>query len=665
MHSESKYNHISNTDNTNTNNNINNINYQKRKNSELFKTLEKPEILFLSKTQNYVPIYNRFFSLNDSNYNNINLNHKWWLYNIKNSVDSNSDTKKIFQCRIKNIENDEIKNKNIFIKLAPLLDPFKYLVGKYSNIKDDKLYTLPNLDVNNNNNCHNKLLDANNSAYVDGFFVYLTSILKNNYKFNHGLEYYGSFLSVKNNFVINVFDDLDYLNNSDFFNKNKNILFKIDDYEHIFRSEKQKLKTIKIDYTSSAKSTLSVNSINNEIFENLFHENKSGNMNEFDEELVQVLDINAISINDDNKNNNDNDNDYNNRNNGNNDNKNDNNINTSTLKTSSSCSSRISYTNSETSENNEIDSEYKSASDWEDLNSDFDDKNSDEVDGDDNDSHDDSDDDDDDDGESIEEEINATISKFPVQLICMENCENTLDDLIINNKLSNDEWYSALMQIIMTLITYQKAFSFTHNDLHTNNIMYNETSSKFITYCYNKKIYKVPTFGKIFKIIDFGRSIYKFQGKLFCSDSFQNGNDAAGQYNTEPYFDEKKPRLEANFSFDLSRLACSIFDYLVEDLEEIKDFDKIEDPVKKLIVDWCLDDKGINLLYKNNGDERYPDFKLYKMIARHVHNHTPEAQLERPEFNKFIIENLSEFYTSRDKNQHNIKIDIDKIPVLV
>ena len=34
-----------------------------------------------------------------------------------------------------------------------------------------------------------------------------------------------------------------------------------------------------------------------------------------------------------------------------------------------------------------------------------------------------------------------------------------------------------------------------------------------------------------------------------------------------------------------------------------------------------------NILYKKNGEERYPDFKLYKMIARTVHNHTPEAQL--------------------------------------
>jgi hypothetical protein len=42
------------------------------------------------------------------------------------------------------------------------------------------------------------------------------------------------------------------------------------------------------------------------------------------------------------------------------------------------------------------------------------------------------------------------------------------------------------------------------------------------------------------------------------------------------------------------------------------------------------------MLYKTNGVDRYPDFKLYKMIARCVHGHTPQAQLERPEFKAFI-----------------------------
>ena len=51
------------------------VNYQKRKNVELFKSLEDPESLFLSNVQNYIPIYTKFFSLNETNFNSINLNH--------------------------------------------------------------------------------------------------------------------------------------------------------------------------------------------------------------------------------------------------------------------------------------------------------------------------------------------------------------------------------------------------------------------------------------------------------------------------------------------------------------------------------------------------------------------------------------------------------------
>ncbi len=200
-------------------------------------------------------------------------------------------------------------------------------------------------------------------------------------------------------------------------------------------------------------------------------------------------------------------------------------------------------------------------------------------------------------------------------------------------------------------------FLFTHNDLHTNNVMYVSTNKKYIYYVYNKKTYKVPTFGKIYKLIDFGRSIYQFNGKLFCSDSFQMGGDAATQYNTEPYFNDKKPRLDPNFSFDLCRLACSIFDYVVDDFESIKNINECSSLVK-LIVEWCIDDNGINILYKNNGVERYSDFKLYKMIARCVHNHTPQVQLERKEFNKYLISN-------KNIPKNEVIINIDSLPCYI
>ena len=37
-----------------------------------------------------------------------------------------------------------------------------------------------------------------------------------------------------------------------------------------------------------------------------------------------------------------------------------------------------------------------------------------------------------------------------------------------------------LFQIIMILITYQKIFNFTHNDLHTNNVMFIKTDKKYL-----------------------------------------------------------------------------------------------------------------------------------------------------------------------------------------
>ena len=42
-------------------------------------------------------------------------------------------------------------------------------------------------------------------------------------------------------------------------------------------------------------------------------------------------------------------------------------------------------------------------------------------------------------------------------------------------------------------------------------------------------------------------------------------------------------------------------------------------------------------MYKNNGEERYPEFKLYKMIARTVHNHVPQEVLKDPYFGRYVV----------------------------
>ena len=60
-------------------------------------------------------------------------------------------------------------------------------------------------------------------------------------------------------------------------------------------------------------------------------------------------------------------------------------------------------------------------------------------------------------------------------MIFLEKCEDTLDSYMTSTCMEPKEWTGLLMQVIMSLIVYQKAFNFTHNDLHTNNIMYVST----------------------------------------------------------------------------------------------------------------------------------------------------------------------------------------------
>ena len=609
------------------------VNYQKRKNNSLFEKFNTIGSINLSNIQNYIPIYDRFFSLNNTNWNSINLNHRYAICDIKD-IKKNEPTENIFSCKLKDI-NDKNENKitrNVFIKMAPLLDPFKYIVGKY-NHNDPNLFNLPSF--NKNSNVHPKITDPNNSSFIDGFFSFLTSKVLHEYNFIHGIDYYGSFLAIKTNYKVNIIDDIEYLIQSDFFIKQKGVLFDVEDYSHLIQSIDEEAPLKPINISTSLKSVLSVNTLDDGMFENIFNVNNPLSLEDIknnDMDLVDITNSDYFDVSQLKK--------------------------SQTLKSGSTCSSRTSHTGEDEDED-EADNE----DDLEKLSFDMDNDNSQKSknlddntieSGSDSSSF----------VSTIEDEtLMLTFLKFPVQVICMEQCNDTLDSLIINEMINEEQLLAALMQIIMILITYQYMFSFTHNDLHTNNVMFVKTEQKYIYYVYKNKVYKVPTFGKIYKIIDFGRAIYKLNNNVFCSDSFKTGGDAATQYNTEPYFNDKKPRLEPNFSFDLCRLACSLYDYVFEtDLIASIDTNQNEksekSAISKIISDWCLDDNGVNILYKNNGAERYPDFKLYKMIARIVHKHTPQEQLNRDEFSKYLLTNKNSL-----KNLPSaVTINIDKLP---
>ena len=546
------------------------FNYKKNDNNELFDDFKKSELLNVYNIQNYIPIYNKFFSLNENNFNSINLNNENYLFRMNRKINEN-----IYHCTIKN-KNGEKEDKLVFFKLSGILDPFKYMAGKYNLEKD--LFTLPKI----NNNCFQKYLDCNNCSYVDSFFSFLTSILLNKMNFIHGTDFYGSYLAIKNDLNIDVCDDIDSYSCNDFFQEKLNNLFHFINSDHeeiINQNSRRNKKAIEIGEEISLD-----NLVLDELVTDDLHTDSSQNIC-LKSDLI-LCDNNAT---------------------------NNAKINTSlkSLSSKTECSSRSSNTNEDA---------YDSDTDTSYTTSDNSNQSSSEEDS------------------SDVENIMVSINDFPIQIIALERCKDTLDSLLSNDMINDNELGCAMAQVLMILITYQKMFTFTHNDLHTNNIMYIETEKKYLYYKVNDRHYKIPTNGKIFKIIDYGRAIYKFNGHLMCSDSFHRDGDANSQYNCEPYFNENKPRLDPNPSFDLCRLGCSIYDFISEKYESIKE---IKNPIHKLIINWCIDDDGNDILYKANGEERYPDFKLYKMIARKVNKHKPIDELKKQYFERFVVSRKS------------------------
>jgi hypothetical protein len=547
------------------------IYYKKKDNAKLFSYLSEKTENKIKNIKNFIPIYSRFFSLNNQNYNMINLNHKYHIHNIKSE---NENTYNV-------ILHDQSKNKlstQSFFKFSPLLDVTKFLAGKYKDLSDNVLKNLPKFEPSDN--VLKKIECCNNCAYTDSFFSYLSSQLLHNHKFIHGIDFYGSFLGIKDKFKVDITDDLEFLYDYDFFHENQNVLFETDIIDEGMLEDDTRKNRIKINI--SGNENLIVENLSNNIFEDVFEELTVENLKKMNENKtiddLKSLNVNYLRTGD-------------------------------TIEdcdTNSECSSRISNTDDE---EEDTESEYSSLNDG----------------------------------------INAYLYDFPCQIICLEKMNLTLDECIENPalKLSNDEWMSCLFQIIMTLATYQKVFHFTHNDLHTNNIMFNKTEKKYLNYFYDGKFWKVPTYGKLFKIIDYGRAIYSFKDKQIISDSFFKAGDAAGQYNFDVFKNDNKPELKPNNGFDLTRLACSLYDYFIPD--------DITNPIARIINEWVQDDKGKNILYKSDGEERYPDFKLYKMITRKCTKHTPDAQLKKEVFKKFI--------SSRKKIGRKAKIiNIDIIP---
>ena len=280
-------------------------------------------------------------------------------------------------------------------------------------------------------------------------------------------------------------------------------------------------------------------------------------------------------------------------------------------------------------------------------------------------------------------EYRAIFKNFPVQITILERCDGTMDELMeyeIDNAANQDlyetkeqRWSAWMFQVIAGLTVAQQTYEFVHNDLHTNNIMWCGTGETHLYYniqgaAGGDRYYRVPTYGRIFKIIDFGRATFRTtspanivdkngknkrkgkqnqngkSGKLWFPDAFAPGADAGGQYNCEPYYDSSIPKVLPNTSFDLSRLAVAMMDSLWEEVPKdrepatilTKEPGRIQNetisPLWNLVWLWLTDKHGKNILRTSTGEERYPHFDLYCAISRDINNAVPSQQITLPLF---------------------------------
>ena len=224
-----------------------------------------------------------------------------------------------------------------------------------------------------------------------------------------GFNFFGSFLTIQNQFKLNIYDDLDYLYDSDFFHKNKNDLFQVDDIDEdklLDSDTRNYRKKIKLDKNSDSID-ITCDTIDNQIFEGMFQELTTKNLKLHNSSIEEEYSIDKKNSKE-----------------------------KSAKKTNSTCSSRSSNTDIDDSNNSSSSNDLIESLSNSQI-SDYSTMNSDEI-------------------------INGTIFNFPVQMICMEKLDDTLDSLLEDDEteLTNKEWKSCLFQFIMSFITYQKVFNF-------------------------------------------------------------------------------------------------------------------------------------------------------------------------------------------------------------
>jgi len=519
------------------------------------------EVKGFNSLQTFFPAMSKLYQLTPQQMDKVWLDTQWRITGLDISGTSGPCTLNLVSNR--DISGVESTRRPAFLKVTHLLDPIRWMKGKYSLPKNNGLPWLNKTWAS----AWTKLQDSWNQAYVETIASYALGRMRDAGVSPHFNEFYGAFCARADVYRYNLTEEFGSYRNARWFWNGRNSNY------------------FKIHVMNSADPSVPVSS---DVFNDFNAEPPASELysdsedDENDEEIVitdEVVDTDLGSLH-------------------------------------SGGMSELSFTK-ESEEDSDVD------------------------------------------GSDDKIKVYAELSDFPVMLIAVEKNNGTMDALFddyeeVGATVGTPEWelrWSAwIFQVVAAMSVAQTFIGLTHNDLHTNNIVWTPTTEEFLYYTLNSgATFKVPTFGKLFRVIDFGRAIFTINGTQFISDDFREKNDADGQYSFKPLHPRPKNEVLPNPSFDLARLGVSLFEALFPEKPDDKEggavlsseegliMNETISPLCNCIWSWMLDDDGNNILVESNGEERFPGFDLYTHIAANVHGAIPSKQFSQPAFDRFQV----------------------------
>tara|TARA_B110000211_G_scaffold84112_1_gene98474 strand:- start:529 stop:1188 length:660 start_codon:yes stop_codon:yes gene_type:complete len=183
---------------------------------------------------------------------------------------------------------------------------------------------------------------------------------------------------------------------------------------------------------------------------------------------------------------------------------------------------------------------------------------------------------------------------------------------------------SILFQIYAGIFTMYTILGIRHNDLHLGNIMFKITKKKFIYYELNDIYYRIPTYGFLVKIIDWGRGTYNYNNVSGNNSIFNRYQSCDGQLKFGKI--NKAPLVRKNNWRDIVSITHN-FLYNFHQLKYYKLFTKFLKSCLKTKSDIHISIKKFN-------------WETYEHIASNDFNIIPEKIINNTIFKMFVVDTV-------------------------